>query len=329
MIREPAFVAERSERWKSFEQALEGNVQLPAGQLSELFVEVTDDLAYAQTFYPGSRTTAYLNALARRAHGALYTRRRLDRGAVARFWGETVPQALYEARRPLLVSLILFGLAVVVGWVSEANDDGYARLILGDQYVNMSIENIKSGDPMGVYKKMNEIDMFLGITINNVRVSLLAFAAGLLPVLGVPYVLGVNGFMVGAFQGFFAGEGLLGETARTIWIHGTLEIASIIVAGAAGLCITAGLLFPGTLTRLESFKRSVRRGAIIVIGLVPMFVVAGALEGFVTRHTDMPLVLALAIIGGSMAFNVWYFAVYPRRVGTQGSASILQQTSTA
>jgi uncharacterized membrane protein SpoIIM required for sporulation len=122
-----------------------------------------------------------------------------------------------------------------------------------------------------------------------------------------------NGVMLGAFQAFFYERGLLTESVLKIWIHGTLEISAIVIAGAAGLTMGNSLIFPGTLPRLESFKRGAKQGLKIAVGLVPIFIMAGFLESFVTRLTLPPLV-SLLIIGTSAVFIGWYFIVYPIRL---------------
>ena len=136
---------------------------------------------------------------------------------------------------------------------------------------------------MAVYKKMSETDMFLGITINNIKVSLLAFSMGVLAGIGTIYMLMQNAIMLGSFQYFFYEKGLLWESARTIWIHGTIEISVIIVAGCAGLVVGKSILFPGTYSRLKSFTMGVKSGLKIVVSTIPFFIIAGFLEGFVTR----------------------------------------------
>ena len=155
------------------------------------------------------------------------------------------------------------------------------------------------------------------ITLNNIKVSFYAFTAGLVFSFGSGLVLLYNGVMLGAFHYLFYEAGLLGQSVRTIWIHGALEISAIVIAGGAGLVIGNSFLFPGTYTRLESFQRGARDGMKIVIGLVPLFVVAGFLEGFVTRYTAMPLWLSLLIIGGSFTFIFWYVGLYPRYLAKQ------------
>jgi uncharacterized membrane protein SpoIIM required for sporulation len=200
---------------------------------------------------------------------------------------------------------------MLIGVVSSAGDSGFVRLILGDSYVNMTLENIDKGDPMAVYKQMNGVDMFLGITFNNIRVSFFAFMMGLLISFGTAWILLSNGIMLGAFQYFFHLHGLLIESVLVIWIHGTLEISSIIIAGAAGITLGNSILFPGTYSRRQSFMIGSREGLKMIICLIPIFTAAGFLESFVTRHTGMPVILSLIIILGSLSFVIWYFVIYP------------------
>ena len=153
--------------------------------------------------------------------------------------------------------------------------------------------------------------MFLGITLNNIKVALLAFGYGILLGLGTLYIMMQNGIMLGSFQYFFYEQGLLWESARTIWIHGTIEISVIIIAGCAGLVMGNGMLFTGTLPRLEAFKRGVINGLKILMSTIPFFILAGFLEGFVTRHTEMPDWLAIVIITSSLALILFYYVIYP------------------
>ncbi|NBC16636.1 MAG: stage II sporulation protein M [Bacteroidetes bacterium] len=313
-MREVTFLKQNAEKWKQFERLLREERTTDPDELADLFVQVTDDLSYAQTFYPESKTTRYLNELAAEAHAAVYRNRREDQGRLRRFWTIDVPRAVREAHRELVVAAVIFGLAIALGAFSAVNDTGFARLILGDAYVNMTLENIEQGDPMAVYKKAREVDMAVGIALNNVRVAFLAFAAGVVAAVGTAFILFQNGVMLGAFHTLFYQHDLLGTSLLVVYIHGALEISAIIIAGAAGLTMGKGLLFPGTFTRLHAFRRGARRGAIIVIGLVPVFLAAALLEGFVTRHTTMPVPLSLAIILGSLAFVGWYFVWYPRHL---------------
>lgn len=309
-MQEIAFLQENADKWERFEQMLRDDEADP-DQLADLYVEVTDDLAYAQTFYPDSEATQYLNDLAGEAHQHLYQTRSETGQRIATFWTEEIPEALAATRTEQGLSLVLFLVAVGVGTLSAAYDPGFIRLIFGDAYVNETLAAIERGAPMAVYKEMHQVPMFLGIALNNVKVAFFAFAAGLLCSVGTGVVLVQNGIMLGAFHYLFYEYGVLDRALLTVYIHGTLEISAIVVAGAAGLVMGNGLLFPGSYPRLESFRRSAKRGLKIVVGLVPVFILAAFLEGFVTRHTGMPAALSLSIIGGSLCAVVGYFVVYP------------------
>lgn len=317
-MRERAFLQQNRAKWEQFERLMDDGAADP-DRLADLFVEVTDDLSYARTFFPKSPTTRYLNELAARAHRSIYGSRREDRSRIVTFWTEELPRVMASAQRELLLAFCIFASALAIGAFSAAGDAGYVRLILGDQYVNMTLSNIERGDPMAVYKQMREMDMALAITFNNVRVAFLAFAAGLLASVGTAFMLLQNGIMVGAFHYLFYQHGLLGTSLLVVYIHGALELSAIVVAGCAGLVMGNSLLFPGTYPRLTSFARGAKRGVKIIVGLVPIFVVAGFLEGFVTRLTSMPVALSLAIIMGSLGFVVWYFVLLPRRLARRSS----------
>jgi uncharacterized membrane protein SpoIIM required for sporulation len=155
------------------------------------------------------------------------------------------------------------------------------------------------------------------ITLNNIKVAMTAFVFGMLFSVGTLYVMMQNGIMLGSFLYFFYDKGLLWESSRTIWIHGTIEISVIIIAGCAGLVLGNGLLFPKTYTRLTSFKHSFKAGLKIMVSTIPFFIVAGFLEGFVTRQTQMPDWLAIFIILTSLIIVIYYYVIYPIKLTKQ------------
>jgi uncharacterized membrane protein SpoIIM required for sporulation len=206
---------------------------------------------------------------------------------------------------------------MLIGAVSTQYDDTFVRLILGDEYVNMTMKNIDKGDPMAVYKAMGQTDMFFRITLNNIIVSFNVFAFGLLTSFGSGLMLFKNGVMLGSFQQYFINEGLFWTYFRTVWIHGTLEISAIIIAGSAGIVLGNSFLFPGTYTRLISFQKGAIRGSKIILSLIPVFIIAGFLEGFVTRLTDLHDSINIMIIILSLTFILWYFVIYPKQIYTR------------
>jgi len=312
-MKEALFVKQNAEKWKNYE-ALKTD---SPDELAQRFVDITNDLAYSKTFYPKSKTTAYLNGLASVLHQAIYKNKKEEKGRFFRYWKFELPLLFFTYRKQILYSFIFFVLAVSIGVLSAKYDDRFVRLILGDGYVNMTNENIAKGDPFGVYKKENEFVMFFQIAANNTWVSFLMFVSGTLFSIGPVFYLLRNGIMVGAFEYYFFSKGLGAQSILVIWIHGTLEILSIVVVGGAGLVLGHGLLFPKTYTRLEAFKRSGKDATKIAIGIIPIIFLAAFVEGFVTRYTGMPIWLSISILATSLAFMVWYIVIYPYQLAKQ------------
>lgn len=310
-MREAAFVKQNKDKWLEFENILNNNTSIDPDLLSDLYIEVTDHLSYAKTFYTNSNTERYLNQLASKAHQNIYKTKKEPKNRLISFFKTEFPTMFYQHHRELLICFLTFTLFVIVGAFSAATEGDFVRSFLGDGYVNMTLQNIEKGDPMAVYKQQGEFHMFLGITLNNIKVALFAFGYGILLGVGTLYIMMQNGIMLGSFQYFFYEQGLLWESARTIWIHSTIEISVIVIAGCAGLVMGNGMLFTGTLPRLEAFKRGVINGLKILMSTIPFFIIAGFLEGFVTRHTEMPDWLAILIIISSLALIVFYYVIYP------------------
>jgi len=325
-LREALFIKNNIDSWKAVEQLIAENKQslLSPDELATLYINLSDDFAFAKTNYPNSKATQYVNQLVVNLHQKIYKNKKEKSNRLVNFWKYELPLEVYKHKAKLLYSFIFFFVFVLIGAVSEANEKDFASIILGEGYVRMTKENIKKGDPMAVYKGEEESVMFLGITINNVRVSFNAFVAGIFISIGTVLILMLNGIMVGCFQYFFYEHGVLTESLLTIWIHGTLEISAIIIAGGAGLVLGNSILFPKTYSRMVSFRAGVKSGLKIVTGLVPVFITAGFLEGYVTRHTEMPIYASLLIIFGSLAYIIWYFIIYPIKINTKYSKTIEQ-----
>lgn len=313
-MREALFVKNNHNKWKEFEILLNKKQSVQPDKLADLFISLTDDLSYARTHYPRSKNTQYLNMLAARVHQAIYRNKKEKTNRFATFWLYELPLVCFEARRQILYAFLIFAISVSLGALSTAHDETFSRLILDDGYVNMTLENIEKGDPMGVYKSMGQIEMFFYITFNNIKVALTTFAVGIIFSIGTGFILFQNGVMLGTFQYFFYQKGLFLTSFLSIWIHGTIEISSIVIAGAAGLVMGNSLLFPGTYPRMVSFKRGAHKGLKMVVGLVPLFIIAGFLESYITRLTEWHWAAKGGIILTSALFIVYYFVIYPAQL---------------
>lgn len=309
-MKETRFIEQNKKKWARFEE-LSNKSNYDAEELSKLYIEITDDLSYAQTKYPRRAVRVYLNSISQKIFNSVYVKKKKKINFFS-FWVKKLPLELYASRKNLLMSFIIFGVAMLIGIFSQEYDHDFARIILSDYYVEMTEANIAKDDPLAVYNSSSELTSFLGITQNNIRVALITFVLGALFSIGTFYILLSNGIMVGAFQWFFKTKGLLLTSFLGIWIHGAFEISSIVIAGAAGITMGNGLLFPGTLTRTQSLIRSAKRGLRIMLGLIPFIIIAGFLESYVTRHyASISDGVKWSIIIGSFAVMSGYFVIYP------------------
>ncbi len=310
-MKEAIFIRQNMDKWKAAERRTFDFSMSSPDELVEAYTDVTADLAYAQTHYPHSHVTTYLNNLAVMLHGELYHHKRERWKRLITFWTHEVPLAVYDGRRELRLSLVIFLVSILLGVFTAMGGEDFVRNILGDKYMDMTLENIAEGEPMAVYSGEPPFEMFLGITFNNVMVSFLVFAVGVFTSFATGYILLENGIMAGAFAAFFAQKGLLGDCLLAMMLHGTLELSAIVIAGGAGIAMGNGWLFPGTYSRMESFKIGAKRGLKILVSIVPVLIIAGFIEGVFTRYTHVEDGLRLSVIIISFLFVLYYFVYLP------------------
>jgi uncharacterized membrane protein SpoIIM required for sporulation len=185
------------------------------------------------------------------------------------------------------------------------------RQVLGDNYVDMTEKNIREGNPFDVYDGTNSFIMWMIIMLNNILLSFQYFLRGIF--LGIPSMAGLakNAIMVGVFEQMFQKHGLGLQWVLSVLIHGMFELTALIIGCAAGVVLGTSFLFPKTGRRLDAFRRGAKDGVKMIIGLVPVFVVAAFFESYVTRYYKMPLPLSLLILMSTTSFVIWYFIIYP------------------
>ncbi|MBS1917015.1 MAG: stage II sporulation protein M [Bacteroidetes bacterium] len=312
-MREAQFLKQNADKWKQYERDL-FNPDDP-DVFADHFIELTDDLAYSRTFYPSSNTTKYLNGIAAQFHQKIYRNKKEKSSRIWSFWKFELPYLFKQYQRQFFYAFLFTVVFCFLGALSAKYDDNFIRLILGDAYVNMTNENIEKGDPFGVYRHGDQLSMFLFIAFNNIRVAFIAFVYGIFFSIGTVLLLMENGLMLGSFEYYFFAKGFGLQSVLTIFIHGTLEISAIIIAGCAGLIMGNSILFPKTFSRWDSMRKAGKDGMKIVLGLVPFFLTAAFFEGFVTRHyLHMSTGLKVSILLLSLFIIIWYFILYPIRL---------------
>lgn len=310
MMKETQFIDQNRQKWADFEDVLADEHKNP-DKLHDIYIQVTDDLSHARTFYPSRSVRAYLNGLAQAVFGVIYKQKKSPLSKLRLFFTDELPQVVHESRWSFFWATAFFILAFIIGYVSSMMDESFLKIILGEEYINMTVENIKKGDPLAVYKSSGRFDMTFGIMANNIRVTMIYFLLGIFAGIGSVAMMMYNGIMVGAFLQFFSRYNLLGEANLTIWMHGTFEISAIIIGTAAGITMGRGLLFPNTYTRLQAFQMTARRGVKIMVGVVSLLIIAALIEGNLTRHTEAGDLFRGLFIAVCLIIVVGYFGWLP------------------
>ena len=311
-MREIAFIKTNKEKWLEFEQAIFGKAKKNPDEMANLYIQLMNDLSYAQTYYAKSKTVVYLNYLASQIYQKIYKTKRTESNRLVYFFKTEVPLLLYEYKRYLVYAFALFFISVSFGVVSAQYDTDFVRLILSDGYVNETLENIKKGNPVAIYKSGSNWGSFIGITFNNLKVGMMCYVFGIFGGIGTFYFSLQNGIMLGSFQYFFFQQGVFWKSVRGIWIHGSMEIFAIVIETAAGYILGASILFPKTYSRMNSFKIGFKNSFKIFLSTVPFTIAAGFLEGFITRYSiDMPNWLSSFIILFTLAIIAFYYLIYP------------------
>lgn len=314
-MKEVVFVRYNIEKWTEASKLVKNLAAASPEKIADTYLDVSADLAFAQTHYPDSEIVPLLNGIALSLHNQIYGYKLQRWRRIVNFWWQEIPQEVYRHRKLVILSFVLMVLSALLGIISTIADPHFANDIMGDSYIDMTLKNIANGEPMGVYGSKTTHNMMLQITLNNISVSFLVFVTGILTCFFPALILVRNGVMLGTFMTFCQQHGVLSDCLMAMWLHGVFEITAIVIAGGAGLILGSGWLFPGSLPRGTSFRLAAKSGVKIIVGLIPFFVVAGFIESYITRHTHAPYGLRLALILGSLALVIFYFVYLPYKQG--------------
>ncbi|MGV3631963.1 MAG: stage II sporulation protein M [Bacteroidota bacterium] len=310
-MKETKFIEQNKKKWNRFEKLSESQTKDPE-ELSSLYMDITDDLSYAQTFYNRRTVKVYLNQLAQRVYTGLHIQKGESFRKIIQVWKISLPLEIYRARKNLLFALVVFLVWASLGAVSTHYNPDFPRIVLSDGYVDLTNENIAKGKPLDIYQDESNLGMFIDITTNNLRVAFLCFILGIFFTIGTHIFLFQNAVMVGTFQYFFATKGLLITSFLGIWIHGAFEISAIVLAAGAGVTMGNGWLFPKNYTRMQSLQLSAKRGLKIMLSLVPFIIMAGFLESYVTaNYQSLPEWSKWTLILFSFGIILFYYVIYP------------------
>lgn len=253
-------------------------------ELALLYRQTASDLATIRED-PSSRHLAhYLNQLLGRAHNLVYMGRKSKPLGIVKFYRETFPEIFHETLPYTAAATGIFFATALIGLMLALVAPGFQRQFLGSQMMD-TIERREMWTHSIVTVKPAESSR---IMTNNLSVSLAVFALGVTGGVGTVFMLAFNGLLLGVVSGACWQAGMFGQLASFVAPHGVIELPAIFIAGGAGLLLAKGLLFPGTLPRRASLSREGGRAVRLVLGIVPMLIVAGTIEGFVSPTSLSP-----------------------------------------
>lgn len=281
------FIQQNRQDWQKLEQIIQNfnkNRSKPSKEAIEIFdhlyQKTAQNLSFSQTFFPDTEVTIHLNQLVSHAHNIMYQTEHSSWKQLKTFLLEKFVGLLLELWRPIVIATLLFFLGGLAGFLIVSQDPLHLEVILPG-----TLSTILSPDDLASNVQADQIDgatMSVMIMTNNIQVAILAFAGGITFGLLTTYVLVYNGLMVGALAGLFWQSGSSYIFWAYIAPHGVIELLAIFIAGGAGLLMGYKLLVPGKLKRLAQLKRHSMRSVQLLLGTIPLFVVAGIIEGFIT-----------------------------------------------
>jgi uncharacterized membrane protein SpoIIM required for sporulation len=307
------WLAKRQSHWDRLEHLLDQTSKQGLGSLTRLelqelgllYRQAAADLSTLREDASGRSYARSLNLLLSRAHNTIYSGQKSSPRGIIYFYRFSWPRVFRRNLRLINAALLLFVLGGVAGLLLSITRPDFMRLFLGPQMIE-TIERHKMWTESVVAVKPLASSF---IMTNNMSVTFMAFAWGISFGIGTVYMMVFNGVLIGVI----GAACWLGGMSLSLWSfvapHGVLELPAIFIGGGAGLRLAQGMLFPGMLPRRQSIARAGGEAVRLLVGVIPILIVAGSLEGFVSPSPTIPWRWKFALAGAIAAvfFSYLFF----------------------
>ncbi|MCP4540812.1 MAG: stage II sporulation protein M [Chloroflexi bacterium] len=293
-MRPDQFYESRQADWKTLTQLLDrsqdGVRQFSSedvNTLGRLYRAATSDLALAQRDFPSHQVTAYLNQLVARAHTVVYRGEPMARRRLLRFVTTGFPRIYRETFPFILVAALLFIIPALAAGLGTAWQPEAAKWLLPAQAHNLIpiIEGQELWTDIPIHERPFASSFIMQ---NNIQVAFMAFGSGVLAGLPTVWIMIFNGLLIGGITGLTAYHGLGFDLWTFVIGHGVIELSMIFIAGGSGLMLGWAVVRPGLLSRRDALTIAARKAVRLVIGCVPLLIIAGLIEGFVSPAENIP-----------------------------------------
>lgn len=311
-----AMARERREAWAAYTDLVEKGRAGGLDRFSEaevrafgrLYRGVTADLARARTYGASPGLQEAVERWAGAGHNLLYRAKGRAAVPLGRWIARELPRAVRRHHRPVLLAALLLVGPMLASYAAVRDHPARARAIMPAGMLARA-ENTARGDIDASYIDVDGAArpaLSSALVTNNVQVSFVAFAAGLLAGAGTVLILVFNGVLLGAAFGLYANNEVLGVILAFVFPHGVMELTAICLAGGAGLGLGSALLVPGRRTRREALRERGRAFLSLVGGSVLLLIVAGLVEGFYSP-SELPAAAKFAFGGATALLLTAYF----------------------
>jgi uncharacterized membrane protein SpoIIM required for sporulation len=283
------FINERKTVWQKLEELLDRLDRTTlrrlhreeVRELGRIYRRTASDLAIARAESRDPRLVNYLNSLVIRAHGRIYVADAQGGQRIRDFFARDFPQSFRRTWRYTATAFAVFLVFTAIAFFGTRHDPDFSEFAGVSPFFREIVINNRTH----WWKELNEGNQIGATQIftNNIKVTFYAFALGAMLGLGTLYILAFNGAMFGAiialtYRAGFGDDLLLGFVIS----HGVIELSCIFIAGGAGLLIGTAMLMPGDLSRGDALKARGMEAVRLIVGCIPLLVIAGTIEGFIS-----------------------------------------------
>lgn len=308
------FVEQKKEDWNKLTELLDGakndgirNFSAEeVHKLGSLYRRICSDLSYARSRSFNPKLIRFLNQLARRAYGIIYLDKRENRVNPVIFFTRVFPDVFRKNLSYVLLAAILFTVAAVVAFLWDSYQPGFARVVVPGQFLDVW-ESPKLEDPYGTAAFPV---MSIGYLTHNFRVGLVAFVTGIFLGLGTLYHMVANGLIMGALSSLVIRAGHHVHFFSFVLPHVFIELAAVFICAGAGFIIAQAIISPGDLSYRDSLNVNGKQSIQLVLGSLPLFLLAGIVEASFSR-LQVPIFYKVLFSVGTLLFLIWYFSFDP------------------
>lgn len=290
------FIKERKTVWQRLEELLDLLDRMTlrrlhreeVRELGRIYRRTASDLAIARAESRDPRLINYLNSLVIRAHGRIYRADAQGGARIRNFFARDFPQAFRRTWRYTATAFAVFLLFSGIAFFGTRHDPDFSEFAGISPFFRESVINSRQH----WWERLNDANQIGSTQIftNNIRVTFYAFALGAMFGVGTLYILAFNGAMFGSIIALTYRAGFGNDLVSFVVGHGVIELSCIFIAGGAGLLIGTALLMPGNLSRGDALKSRGMEAVRLVVGCVPLLVVAGIIEGFISPQPISPVI---------------------------------------